>query len=387
MGTEASNPVELFAGSPRSRTVQRLRQWISEGLFDTFPSEHSLAARLGVSRTTVRAAIRQLETEGVIRSEGGNRVFMSPRRSRSLLEDTVAVLSLPTSVTISASGKPNLESAIQMAIIDRLKTQSIHTLCICADRLTPSTIQQWATEHPKGMLALRDALEAPDGQSLLSAMHQLGVPIVAYGDAPSLGAYDTLVSDHESGAYQLTRRLIELGYKRITRFWQRARLDGPRPEWLAQRDAGYTRAIREAGVEYREAIECGAIATSDGSKSKFEMATQLSTGQLLPALKGSSPADAIMCISDGIYGPVAAAIRGFGKTPNQDIAIAGYDNSWDELVERKWEDSQPMLTIDKSNNQIGRALAELLLNRINRSLPPEPQHLSLAPTLIDRSGR
>lgn len=60
---------------------------------DRLPSETALAGQFGVNRSTVREGIRQLEQEGLVRREGGRRLFvalpghgeLAPRATRALI--------------------------------------------------------------------------------------------------------------------------------------------------------------------------------------------------------------------------------------------------------------------------------------------------------------
>lgn len=69
---------------------------------DPFPSEISLAERLGVNRSTVREGIRQLEADGLVRREGRKRLYVSvpgaaqiaPRTTDALVLSQVTFLEL-----------------------------------------------------------------------------------------------------------------------------------------------------------------------------------------------------------------------------------------------------------------------------------------------------
>jgi GntR family transcriptional regulator len=67
------DPLPLWA-----QLADRLRTAIGEGRFrHRFPSEHELTARYGVSRHTVRQAVRKLEDEGLLSREQGRGTFVN----------------------------------------------------------------------------------------------------------------------------------------------------------------------------------------------------------------------------------------------------------------------------------------------------------------------
>src|SRR5207245_7729752 len=69
---------------PRSVQVrQKLTQRIDSGMLaagSRLPSEPALASELGVSRATLREALRALESEGLVRRMWGSGTFVADRR-------------------------------------------------------------------------------------------------------------------------------------------------------------------------------------------------------------------------------------------------------------------------------------------------------------------
>jgi GntR family transcriptional regulator len=76
----AENPQRLSASA---RAVQSLRRRLAEGSWsagDRLPSEPTLAAQLGVSRVSVRAALAQLESEGLVNRRHGSGTYVNAVR-------------------------------------------------------------------------------------------------------------------------------------------------------------------------------------------------------------------------------------------------------------------------------------------------------------------
>ncbi|MFD0774734.1 FadR/GntR family transcriptional regulator, partial [Streptomonospora algeriensis] len=76
------------------RAIDHIKGMIAEGLLqpgDRLPTERDLAAELGVSRSSMREAIRALTTLGVLEARHGAGVYVTPLRPGDLLE-TFSVL-------------------------------------------------------------------------------------------------------------------------------------------------------------------------------------------------------------------------------------------------------------------------------------------------------
>jgi DNA-binding LacI/PurR family transcriptional regulator len=148
--------------------------------------------------------------------------------------------------------------------------------------------------------------------------------------------------------------------------------------------AGYQRAMREAGREPEPVQWIDPLFVGSKESDIFEPKTRFSAGYLAPLLTASEPVDGILAISDGEALPLAAACRLFGKVPNRDVFIGGYDNYVGDLPELEIDPSALAATVDKLNWKVGEALASLLLDRMAGTLPPEPQKRVVRPRLVVR---
>jgi len=97
---------------------------------------------------------------------------------------------------------------------------------------------------------------------------------------------------------------------------------------------------------------------------------RLMAGYLTEHMQGPNAIDAIMTANDREAMSALAACRLYGRN---DVPIVGYDNSWQSMPEREWETGIPFATVDKQNHELGKAMADLLWQRINGTLPADPQ--------------
>lgn len=97
MAVTPDQPVDVLARFEPARQVRafeavmgQIRVLLSEGLFrrgDKLPAERDLAARLGISRNTVREALRMLEISGVIelrRGPKGGAYILDPQGDKAI---------------------------------------------------------------------------------------------------------------------------------------------------------------------------------------------------------------------------------------------------------------------------------------------------------------
>ena len=71
------------------QVIEQIQNNIMEGIFkkgDKLPSERELSEKLGVSRTSIREALRVLETMGVVESRQGEGNFICSNIEKSLLQ-------------------------------------------------------------------------------------------------------------------------------------------------------------------------------------------------------------------------------------------------------------------------------------------------------------
>lgn len=370
------------------RSIRTLRQWIEQGRLrpgEPLPTDNDLVQSLGVSRTTVRAAVRAIEQDGLLAYNAGRRriVAGSPAKSGGMVSDTVVIL---TNLWDAPAGNPagsqtGWERYVQFALVDSIRKAGRHALILHLDLLSSDLIMTLSEGRPRGLVIMHPDLLPRASMDLAIALRDQGVPVVCYGFTDS-AKFDVVFSDNESGSYELTRWLIKSGRRRLLRVWP-SNEDESIQEWQRHRTLGYERAIAESGLESLPILKLPYVWSRNvDSRTDFEIRVRLTVGYLLDQLSGANPVDALMPITDSSCSVLAAACRLLGKIPNRDVAIAGYDNYWRDCPERQWEPTPPVATVDKLNLEVGRELMALLQARVEKKLPDEPQVRLIKPKLI-----
>lgn len=374
---------------PQARSLRTLRKWIADGKLiagEPLPTEHNLMELLKVSRTTVRAALGQLEAEGLIKSGNNRRRLVCERSPASgMLAHTVGLLTLPISVPASVQKRrtsPVWERFIQVGVVEGLQHAGKDALTLQLNDNFQDKLAQFASEPPYGLIGLHDSVRTSSAWKAIESLAKAGVPVVIYGFGTFFPSYDTLASDHAAGCAELTRLLLKRGRKRLLRVWTVENPAQPLPGWLAERDRGFEETMRKAGKPILPAMHVPINLREEYSEENFLLRRRLLAGFLLDYVTGPNRVDAILAASDSVFFPLAAACRQLGLKPGEDIDLVGYDNNWRESVYRTWEPSVPLASVNKNNLVLGHELADLLVARAEKQLPAAKQHRLIAPELV-----
>lgn len=373
------NHFDLHDASPTGRVMRWLANSIeSKRLVPgaPVPAERQLAEHLKVSRTSVRAALETLQSQGVVeRPADGRRLrIASGRHARPadqhaaevVLADTIALLSQHKP---SSAGTTHSQVALALGAASRqIEAADCHALLVHPARLAHRGVEAFAAMGIKGLLVIDEVDASPMIQDLLEA-YRGRVPVVVRGYGPESRRYDRVISDHEGGTYRMTRWMIERGRRRILRFWRVA----GNPAWLALRDAGYERAMREAGLEPLPPIVLPELPAHSYDEAGLSHYARLYAGYLLEHVQGANPIDAALVVTDAHAYQFNASLRLLGRDPGRDVWVGGFDNLFAGEPWVQWEPVGPMVTVDKNNEVGGRMMIDLLQERIAGNLPETPQ--------------
>jgi DNA-binding LacI/PurR family transcriptional regulator len=292
-----------------------------------------------------------------------------------------------------AAGRAEL--AVDAGVTQALHAHGMHVLYISSASFEEAEANQLIAGKPCGVIAGRPASTFPRVPQLLRMLKNNGVNLIATGHDAEIVGSDRVISDHDAGAYMLTRWLIDRGHKRIVEMGTGG--DGNQLGWVRNRTVGYTRAMKEAGLEVLPRVLATNVEpahksvigpapqrgkVSNESREVFRRRVQQIAGFVASVVLGTNPVDAIMASNDWDASLILAACRLLGLEPNKQVAVVGYDDWWN-TEEREWEPAVPLATVDKRNADIGREAVRMLLERVNGKLPPEPQIWKIEPRLVE----
>ena len=189
-------------------------------------------------------------------------------------------------------------------------------------------------------------------QNLLDLLAQKEIPFVVFGNNV-LGDWpqdqcDVVWSDDIQGSYELTRHLQSQGHRDI---WF---IGNCNLSWYARCYQGYSRAMTDAGLQPRLSGF-----DTDHEQELGYLATKSILGQ-------REPITAIFAAADVAAQGVYRALRDCGLSIPGDVSVAGYNDIEADRFH------PPLSSVRVFSEQIGKSLAELLLNRINQpGLPPQ----------------
>ncbi|HNW51860.1 MAG TPA: LacI family DNA-binding transcriptional regulator [Prolixibacteraceae bacterium] len=192
------------------------------------------------------------------------------------------------------------------------------------------------------------------------------VPLVLFDRISDQLHVSMVENDDVYGAYEMTRHLLQQGYRKI--IW----MGGPRNiNIYRNRYNGYLKAMAEFGVDVSDQLCFEGTPTIQVA---FDCARKILEKNNLP--------DAIFATSDYMAMGVIQACNEKGLRVPDDMAVAGYANEpFAELISPK------LTTVEQFSEEIGKAAAQLLLEELDSENEEIiPKRMVLKPKLIIRES-
>ncbi len=156
-----------------------------------------------------------------------------------------------------------------------------------------------------------------------------------------------VASDDRQGAYDLTERLIQLGYRRLAGVVGPGHLTN-----FVRRGRGFRQALFEHGM-------------GEGPVLETDLSPVCNRLVFEALLNETPPPEVVCCPTDLVALEFMRFLREKNLEPGRDVAVTGFGNQFlSEVVEPS------LTTVDQQPHRIGVLAMNLLLDAIERKMPP-----------------
>ncbi len=327
-----------------------------------------IAKALELSVSTVSKALRDSyeiseETKKRVMAYARANHYLPNRMAKSLKEGksgSIGVVACSIDNSFVSRMLDGIDGVCAQAGYDIIIMQSKESLA-----QEKSCLRQLEARGVEGIL-ISPSAETTDLEHL-SALRNLGMPIVLFDRISEQFESDQVGIDNRLAAFQATQHLIANGYRRI------AMLNiAPGIHFASQRGAGYADALEQNQLDYREALvhQCRPA----GEDTLRDCVRKSIQG--LIALE--QPPDALFTATDQLTTLSLSVIREMGYRIPEDIALIGFSNT--ELADVV---TPPLSTVYQPALEIGERAAEKLIRLISRKEVPEGYETVKLPVRLD----
>lgn len=212
-------------GTVTQRAIERITAMIREGELEPgerLPTERDLAARLGISRSSMREAIRALTVLGVVEARHGSGIYVTRLEAGDLLETFGVVADL-------SRGRSLVELLEVRRVLESTAT------ALAAARITPERLAE-VERH----LAAMNAADDPE--------HILAHDLAFHREIAAAAGNDTMAAILEGLSSRTFRARVWRGYQEEGAFARTRREHAEIHRALAARDPEAARAAAAAHV-------------------------------------------------------------------------------------------------------------------------------------------
>jgi GntR family transcriptional regulator of arabinose operon len=318
------------------------------------PSEAELQRQLRISRSTIRQALSNAESQGLIERVPGKGTFVarSPVGKRnSHLIGYITCDSFRHLQSQLLGGAESVVAARGYRVVFCNSNRDVNE----ENRL----LEQLVLKDKVGGILIWPVLHDDPSRRLLQLAQQGLIPLVLVDRTFNGLPCDYVTSENYAGAYAAVEHLLELGHRQIV-FLSRPILQ---LLTIAERLRGYQDALQDAGLTPLEPWLVGAadqeMEIIVALRSYSEYASQ-DVEQIARHLKSRQRPTAIFAMNDMMAMQAAKAAKLVGLHVPGDLSLVGFD---DEGIVNTLLDV-PLTTVAQDAVTLGRRAAELLIERI-----------------------
>jgi DNA-binding LacI/PurR family transcriptional regulator len=328
------------------------------------PSERELERDLQISRLTVSKGLAHLVAEGLLIRRQGQGTFVSDRTSHvSSNRKLIKFISPIGPGEDRNSVRHGILEGMYDALIDRGYHVGVDFYRNSVEQI--QRLQQDSDQAHAGFVIWYE----PGNQNLdeLIRLRQENYPFVLVDAYPMDFETDFAVTDNTEGGRVIMEYLVEHGHRHIgyiSRTIDRSS--------LRDRQAGFLQGMINHGIPF----DSSSVVTLDHTSGDLFREVGLAIDALLSRDRSLT---AIFFCNDDLALAAIDYIRSRGMRVPEDISIASFDD-----IDRSAYCSVPLTTIHQDFFEMGKAAAEVLLEKLTGKPEARPVQISLKPRLVER---
>lgn len=337
------------------------------------PTELELTRNFGVSRTTIRQALRMLEQDGIIeKRHGSGAFFVGHTRRKSLLDKHKGTIGMINFYSMDYI-YPEIIRGIEDAAAERGFFLTL-TNCNMDYKREMDSVEALLEQGVRGLiLEPSRSIQMDEWHPVMRMIRERGVAVVStHWGRRNPGLSTATIDDGEAGLLA-TRYLIAKGHRRIAMIYKRDVEAG------SDRYEGYLGALAEANIQTDESLVLAY--DRDDEVIDFEQGSRLTRHLLEANRANSSLPTAVFYFNDRLALQGYRTIRELGFRIPEDISVIGFDDYHTSAVVRP-----ALTTFEHPKYQLGRWAALLLCDGIELGESMVPTKIVFQPRIIERDS-
>jgi GntR family transcriptional regulator, arabinose operon transcriptional repressor len=320
-----------------------LRSEILEGRYlnKSLPGELDLVERFGVSRGTVRQALRSLEQLGMLKRERGRGTFAlttsRPPHSQVSSPITAAII-VPH---LRGSVVPTLLLGVE-SVTRKRGARLVFNQSEQSQEIQSKVLEEVRNSEVSGIILF--PVDAGYRDPVLQQMISDGYPVVLVDRYIRGLNLDYVTSDGYGGMLQAVQHLLGIGHRRIGFITWNLHQSGQFSRFL-----GYRQALLDWGIEPDANLVC-----------EMQELPVESLEPLEQFLQGSHRPTAVVTLNDYLATQVFRVARRLGLSIPKDLALIGFDD-----IDVDAQMDVPLTSVSQPIFEMGSRVAELLLEKIS----------------------
>ncbi|PHI47119.1 GntR family transcriptional regulator [Bacillus halotolerans] len=353
-----------------AQVKEEISSWINQGKIlpdQKIPTENELMQQFGVSRHTIRKAIGDLVSQGLLYSVQGGGTFVASRSAKSALHSnkTIGVLTTYISDYIFPSIIRGIESYL---------SEQGYSMLLTSTNNNPDNerrgLENLLSQHIDGLIVepTKSALQTPNIGYYLN-LEKNGIPFAMINASYAELAAPSFTLDDVKGGVMAAEHLLSLGHTHMMGIFKADDTQG------VKRMNGFIQAHRER--ELFPSPDMIVTFTTEEKESRLLEKVK----ETLEKNSKNMPT-AILCYNDEIALKVIDMLREMDIKVPEDMSIVGYDDShFAQISEVK------LTSVKHPKSVLGKAAAKYVIDCLEHKKPKQEDVIFEPELIIRQSAR